>query len=84
MEPEKSARYSKCLDAEEIEEIVMEEGSAEELEELNEFTEPHENISSSSSSGNGTEEVESRFHARRPRDLPKVFIWALWINLTGW
>jgi hypothetical protein len=41
MEPQKRARYSKFLDAEELEEM-MEEGFDEELEELNEFTEPTE------------------------------------------
>jgi hypothetical protein len=42
MEPQKHARYSKFLDAEELEEIMMEEKSDEELEELNEFIEPTE------------------------------------------
>jgi hypothetical protein len=41
MEPQKCARYSKFLDAVELEEITMEEGSDYELEELNEFTEPY-------------------------------------------
>jgi tellurite resistance protein len=96
MEPQKRARYSKFLDAEELEEIMMEEESDEELEELNEFIEPTENIStssstSSSSSSNEAEEREIRFHDRRPEDSPKVLdftgpphTWALWINLTGW
>ncbi|XP_023704971.1 piggyBac transposable element-derived protein 4-like [Cryptotermes secundus] len=47
MEPQKRARYSKLLDAEELEEILMEEESDEELEELKELSEPHENMSSS-------------------------------------
>jgi hypothetical protein len=42
MEPQKRARYSNFLDAEKLEEIMMEEESDEELEELNEFTEPTE------------------------------------------
>jgi hypothetical protein len=42
MEPQKRARYSKFLDAEELGEIMMEEESDEELEELNEFIEPTE------------------------------------------
>jgi hypothetical protein len=80
MEPQKRARYSKCPDAKEIEEISMEEESDEELEELNEFIEPRENMSiSSSSSGNKAGE-EIRFRASRTGDSPK----ALWINLTGW
>jgi hypothetical protein len=86
MEPQKRARYSIFLDAEELEEIMMEE--------LNKFNESTENISpppSSSSSSNEAEEREIRFRDRRPEDLPKVLdftgpahIWALWINLTGW
>jgi hypothetical protein len=43
MEPQKRARYSKFLDAEELEDIMMEEESNE-LEEVNEFVEPTENI----------------------------------------
>jgi hypothetical protein len=42
MEPQKRARYSKFLDAEELEEIMMEEESDEALEELDEFIEPTE------------------------------------------
>jgi hypothetical protein len=42
--PQKRARYSKFLDAEELEEIMMEEVSGEEFQELNEFVEPTENI----------------------------------------
>jgi hypothetical protein len=46
MEPQKRARYSIRFDAEEMEEILMEEESDEELEELIEFFEPRKNISS--------------------------------------
>jgi hypothetical protein len=42
MEPQKRAQYSKLIDTEEMEEILMEEESDEELE-LNEFIEPHGN-----------------------------------------
>jgi hypothetical protein len=70
MKPQKRTQYSKCLAAEEIEEKMMEDESDEELE-LNEFTEPHENISSSSS-GNEAEDVENSFRVRRPSDSPKV------------
>jgi hypothetical protein len=45
MELQKHARYSKRFDAEETEEILMEEESDEGLE-LNEFFEPRKNISS--------------------------------------
>jgi hypothetical protein len=66
---------------------MMEEESDEELEELNEFIEPTENISSSSSSSsppppppsssssllsNEADEREIRFRDRRPEDSPKV------------
>jgi hypothetical protein len=47
MEPQKRAIYSKSFDAEEIEEILLEDVSDEQLEELNEFFESHKNISSS-------------------------------------
>jgi hypothetical protein len=70
------------LDAEELEEIMMEEESDEELEELSEFIEPTEIISppsslsssssSSSSLSNEVEEREIRFRDRRPEDSLKV------------
>jgi hypothetical protein len=72
MEHKKRARYSEPLDAEELKEILMEEESDEELEELNEFIEPHKNMSSSSSSDNEAEETDIRFRDRRPEDSPKV------------
>jgi hypothetical protein len=53
MEPQKRARYSKHLDAEELEEILMEDESDEELE-----IESQENMSSSSSSDNEPEETK--------------------------
>jgi hypothetical protein len=71
MELQKRTRYSKRLSAEEIEEIMMEDESDEVLEELNEFIEPYENVSSSSS-GNEAEDVEISFRVRRLRDSPKV------------
>jgi hypothetical protein len=40
MEPQKRPRYSNLLDAEELEEILMEEESDEELEDVSEFIEP--------------------------------------------
>jgi hypothetical protein len=68
MEPQKRARYSKHLDAEELEEILMEDESDEELE-----IESQENMSSSSSSSdNEAEETEIRFRERKPGDSPKV------------
>ncbi|XP_023708476.1 piggyBac transposable element-derived protein 4-like [Cryptotermes secundus] len=50
MEPQKRAQYSKLFDAEELEEILMEDESDEELEELDEVIEPREHMSSLSSS----------------------------------
>ncbi|PNF38681.1 hypothetical protein B7P43_G17914 [Cryptotermes secundus] len=74
MEPQKRARYSKLLDAEELEEILMEEESDEELEDTNEFIQPRANmlLPSSSSSSDEAEETEIRFRDRRPRNSPKV------------
>ncbi|PNF40877.1 hypothetical protein B7P43_G15531 [Cryptotermes secundus] len=43
MEPQKRAQYSKLLNAEELDEILMKKESDDELEELNEFIEPREN-----------------------------------------
>ncbi|XP_023727295.1 zinc finger and SCAN domain-containing protein 31-like, partial [Cryptotermes secundus] len=79
MEPQKRARYSKLLNAEELEEILMEEESYEELEDINDFIEPRENMSSSSSSSSSSsdkeaEEMEIRFRDRRPGDLPKCVL----------
>jgi hypothetical protein len=68
MKPQKYARYSKRLDAEEIEEVMMEEESDEELEELSEFIEPCENTSLAAV--NEAEGVEIMFRARRPGDSP--------------
>jgi hypothetical protein len=51
---------------------MMEEESVEELEELNEFIEPTENISSSLTLSTEAEEREIRFRDRRPEDSPKV------------
>ncbi|PNF34306.1 hypothetical protein B7P43_G15809, partial [Cryptotermes secundus] len=74
-EPQKRAQYSKLLDAEELEEILMEEESDEELEDINKV-EPQGNMSSSSSpsssSSDKAEETEIRFRDRRPGDSPNV------------
>jgi hypothetical protein len=70
MEPQKRARYSNRLDAEELEEILMEEESHEES--MSSLNLVKISLSSSSSSGNEAEDVDIRFRARRPRDSPKV------------
>jgi hypothetical protein len=71
MEPQKRARYSKFLDAEELAEIMMEEESDEELEELNEFIQPTENISSLSSSSPFS---FLHFHSLLPANIPNAMI----------
>ena len=50
MEPHKRAGYSKSLDLDEIEEVLMDEDSDEELEDRDEVLEPR--VQSSSSSEN--------------------------------
>jgi hypothetical protein len=71
MEPHKRARYyPRHFEPEEIEEILMEQESDEELDEVDEFQ-------SSSSSDSEAEEIETRFRARRPGDTPNV------LNFTG-
>ena len=75
MEARKRARFSsKRIESDEIEEILMEEESDEELDELNELIYSPEHVSSTSDE---TEEVEVRFRVRRPGDSPNV------IDFTG-
>ena len=64
MEHRKRARYSKPLDAEELNEILMEEESDEELEE--------ERNMSSSSSSDEADETDITFRDRRAEDSPRV------------
>jgi flagellar basal body-associated protein FliL len=56
MEPHKRAKYSESFDPDEIEEVLTDEDSDEELEERDEVMEPR--VQSSSSSEDDTEEVE--------------------------
>jgi hypothetical protein len=46
MEPKKRNKYSERLEPDEIEEIMMEEESDEELEDINNSIDPHDNVSS--------------------------------------
>ena len=72
MEPHERAKYSKSLDADEIEEVLMDEDSDEELEERDKVKEPRVQ-SSSSSEDDDTEEIEVTFQATRAGDSSNVF-----------
>ena len=48
MEPHKRAKYSKSLDPDEIEEVLTDDESDEELEDIDEVVEPRVQFSSSS------------------------------------
>ena len=79
MEPQKRARYSISLELPEIVEILMEDESDEELEELNVLIEGSQNAASSSASSSsssppppsssGEKEIEIEFRHRRETDL---------------
>jgi hypothetical protein len=58
MEPHKRAKYLKSLDPDEIEEVLMDEESEEELEDKDEVVEPRVQ---SSSSENEDDAVETKF-----------------------
>jgi len=77
MEPHKRAKYSKSLDLEEIEEVLMDEESDEELEERDKVVEPHVQSSSSSEDEDDAEETEVAFWATRARDSSNF------LNFTG-
>jgi len=69
MEPQKRARYSKSMESPEIVEILMEDESDEELEEMNELIEGSQNASSSPPpSSSDEEEIEIEFRHRRGTD----------------
>ena len=77
MEPPKRARYSKSMESPEIVEILMEDESDEELEELNEVIEGSQNASSSVSSpppppSSDEEEIEIEFRHRRGTDTASI------------
>jgi hypothetical protein len=71
MDPNKRAKYSKSLDPDEIEEVLMDE----ELE--NEVMESHVQYSSSSEDEDDAEETEVAFRAARAGDSSDFF------NFTG-
>ena len=82
MELPKRARYSKSMESPEIVEILMEDESDEELEELNEVIEGSQNASSSASSppppnsppppSSDEEEIEIEFRHRRETDTASI------------
>src|SRR5215469_12888690 len=69
MEPQKRGKYSKLLEPEEVEEILMDEESDEELEEIDDGVQS----SSSSEDEDNTEETEVMFRNRRAEDSSNVF-----------
>ena len=58
MEPHKRAKYSKSLDPDEIEDVLLDEDSDEELEDRDEVVEPRVQSSSSSENEDDAEETE--------------------------
>jgi len=76
MEPHKQAKYSKSLDPDEIEEVLMDEESDEELEDRDKVVEPRVQ-SSSSSEDDDVEETEVAFRATRAGDSSNF------LNFTG-
>jgi hypothetical protein len=70
IEPHKQAKYSKSLDPDEIEEVLMAEESDEELENRDKVVEPHvQSSSSSDDDDDDAEEIEVTFPATRAREL---------------
>jgi len=61
MEPHKRAKYSKSLDLDEIEEVLMDEDSDEELEDRDEVMEPRVESFSSSENEDNPEETKVAF-----------------------
>jgi len=76
MEPHKRAGYSKSLDLDEIEEVLMDEDSDEELEDRDEVMEPRVQ-SSSSENEDDPEETEVAFQTTRAGDSSNF------LNFTG-
>jgi len=64
MEPHKQAKYSKSLDPDEIEEVLLDEDSDEELEDRDEVVEPRVQSSSSSENEDDAEETEVAFRTK--------------------
>jgi hypothetical protein len=72
MEPDKRAKYSKSLDPDKIEEVLMDEDSDEELEDRDEMMESRIQFSPSSEDEEDTEEIEVTFRATRPGDSSNI------------
>jgi len=68
MEPHKQAKYSKSLNPDEIEEVLLDEDSDDGLEDRDKVVEPHVQSSSSSEDEDDAEETEVAFRATRARD----------------
>jgi hypothetical protein len=77
MESHKRAKYSKSLDPDEIEEVLMDEKSDEELEDRDEVLEPRVQSSSFSEDEDEAKETEVAFQATRAGDL------SYFLNFTG-
>jgi hypothetical protein len=77
MEPHKRAKYSKSLYPDEIEEVLMDEESDEELEDGDEAVECSVQYSSSSEYEDDEEATEVAFRATRARDSSNF------LNFTG-
>jgi len=75
MEPQKRAKYSKSLDPDEIEDVLMDEESDEELEDRDKVVKPR--VQSSSSEDDDVEETEVAFRATRAGDSSNF------LNFTG-
>jgi len=77
MEPHKQPKYSKSLDPDEIEEVLMVEESDEELEDRDKVVEPRVQSSLSSEDEDDVEETEVAFRATRAGDSSDF------LNFTG-
>ena len=77
MEPHKQAKYWKSLDPDEIEEVLLDEESDEELEDRDEVVEPRVQSSSSSEGEEDAEETEVAFRTTRAGDSSNF------LNFTG-
>ena len=66
MEPNKRAKYSKSLDPDEIEEVLMDEDSDEELEDRDKVMEPRVQSSLSSENEDDPGKLKLRFGLQEP------------------
>jgi hypothetical protein len=75
MEPRKRMKYSKLLEPEEIQELIMEEESDEEVD-INDSIEPHRIVSYSSSSSSSEEDdddLDIQFRAEDQETRQKYY-----------